>query len=117
MSGRNPGPACPDKVGGRGHHRMDLGTGALPARAGKGILMARVALTAYLARGLLVALVLLIGALGTGCLGRSQRDSVTEQIVLAPSDLLALPRHQSQPYWLLRSQPGWVVSHEVELGG
>ena len=96
---------------------MDVGRGMTPAQASNETMMARVALAAHLTRSLLVAAVVLTGALGGGCLGRSQPDAVTEQIVLASGDLLALPRYESRAYWLLRSQPGWVGSHEVELGG
>jgi len=68
-------------------------------------------------RWLLVALGLLMGALGSGCLRTSQRDGGAERIALAPREVLALPLYQSRPYWLLRSQPGWIGGHEVELGG
>ena len=37
--------------------------------------------------------------------------------MLAPRDVIDLPLHESRPYWLLRSQPGWLSAHEVRYGG
>ena len=64
-----------------------------------------------------VALALVVGALGSGCLGVPERDQDAERVALAPRETLGLPLRTSRPYWLLRSQPGWVGSHEVHLGG
>ncbi len=64
-----------------------------------------------------LVLALVVGVLCTGCLGVLERDLGAERVALAPRQTLGLPLKESRPYWLLRSQPGWVGSHEVELGG
>ena len=62
-------------------------------------------------------LALVVGLLCTGCLGVLERDWGAERVALAPRETLGLPLKESRPYWLLRSQPGWIGSHEVEVGG
>jgi hypothetical protein len=68
-------------------------------------------------RWLVPVLVLVLSMLWTGCLGTLEHDQDTQHIVEAPRTALSLPVHSSRPHWLLRSQTGWVGSHEVELGG
>jgi hypothetical protein len=55
--------------------------------------------------------------LSMSCLGRLDHDQVAQQIAEAAGTELDLSLQRSHPYWLLRSQPGWVGSHELELGG
>lgn len=60
-----------------------------------------------------VAVTLLV----TGCLGVLPHDARTEAVAAAPREALALPRRNSRPYWLLRSQDGWVSGFEIGYGG
>ncbi len=55
--------------------------------------------------------------LASGCLGRLTQDRVAAHVAYAPRDVLGLPLHESRPYWLLRTEPGWCGSHEVRFGG
>ena len=65
-----------------------------------------------------VAALLAVAALVCGgCLGTLPHDPTAEAIVLAPRDVLRLPLHENHPYWLFRSQPGWMSAHEVRFGG
>ena len=66
----------------------------------------------------LVAMVLIVTAtVFGGCLGTVRRDQVAEGIALAPRTVIDLPMQESRPYWLLRSQPGWLGAHEAQFGG
>ncbi|HEV2123571.1 MAG TPA: hypothetical protein VGW38_12450 [Chloroflexota bacterium] len=53
----------------------------------------------------------------SGCLRTLHRNSMAETIALTPRDTLSLPVRDSRPYWLLRSQPGWLGAHEISFGG
>jgi len=68
-------------------------------------------------RWLVSVLVIITGVLGMSCLGKLDHDQVAQQIAEAADAELDLSLQRSHPYWLLRSQPGWVGSHELELGG
>lgn len=59
----------------------------------------------------------LLAIASTSCLGRIERDRDAEQVALAPREQFGLALHDSRPYWLLRSDPGWKGAHEIRYGG
>ena len=68
-------------------------------------------------RSLLPTIFLTAALVLSGCLGKLERNSAAERIALTPRDMLNLPVREGRPYWLLRSQPGWLGAHETSYGG
>ncbi len=68
-------------------------------------------------RGLVAGLLVVTLLMGGGCLGTLRHDPATQALALTAGTPLDLPLRESRPYWLLRSQPGWISAFEAGFGG
>ncbi len=61
---------------------------------------------------------LIAGMLFTnGCLGTLVEDRSADLIAGAAQSVLDMPIRASRPYWLLRQQPNWISTQQIDFGG